>query len=127
MPIFYSRKNGALDNQQLATTAKPLGTTLPIFSFDSFFLSQGRRQGHPGGQTRLVCLADYLAAQHETLALKHCFDFLQVIQPAQDFRPFPARPFLLQSLFQTTSEQQGQKAAKDAWSAEFVGEFIRFG
>jgi hypothetical protein len=84
-PIFYSRKNHTLDNQRLATTAKPLGTTFSIFSLDSFFLSQGRRQGHPGGQARLVRLAYDLAAQHETLALKHRFDFLQIIQAAQDF------------------------------------------
>src|SRR5208282_1399333 len=63
-PIFYSRKNHTLDNQRLATTAKPLGTTFSIFSLDSFFLSQGGRQGHPGGQARLVCLAYDLAAQH---------------------------------------------------------------
>ena len=110
-PIFYSRKNHTFDNQRLATTKKPLGTTFSIFSLDSFFLSQGRRQGHTGGQARLVCLAYDLAAQHEMLALKHRFDFLQIIQSAQDFRPFPVRPFLLQALFQSALEQLGQKTA----------------
>jgi hypothetical protein len=47
-PIFYSRKNYAIDNQRLATTAKPLGTTFLIFSLDSFSCSGTRRRSSSG-------------------------------------------------------------------------------
>jgi len=33
------------------------------------------------------------------------FDFLQIVQAAQDFRPFPVRPSLLQAFFQSAPEQ----------------------
>ena len=72
-------------------------------------LSDCVRNGYTGGPDSLMRMARELAAQQISPATKGGFDFLQVIQSAQYFGPFPCLGSLRQSFFQFRFQQQCQK------------------